>query len=554
MKQIIDQTIISGEESVEVTKFMIRSIFNSIAYIREFFPEECFKDSKTKNGLKMKDILRGQSVEVDRYIDWIQCGCFDALERKYLRSIKMAIYENPNLPERIMESYEIMITYPNSPEHMNGKQIDKMEKSMKSKLSIHIPCNDEYKNNQKEGEGENQISYTNQCIKVLRLLCVLIQTLNDLPEMKYISMELSYWDELTPANYEPPMFTSPIFDADLHFQNPKSTYKHSFGSVGSGSHRLSLALETAFADIQTPPPPPPPLLSKNKEAEATRSTAEKPAQIQEKHSQLLENQPELSLKLQSQADSAPVSQLNIPPAEKQQIRTEETMKVRCLCKDSESDLDMIQCDSCRSWIHTPCAGFCTNNDKRIPNVFICHSCEFKGNTKLLMNIRNLALLRRSISLIYSEGWVNITTMSKRLSCTRQLAWKILSKMEKEGFVTRIFGDSSKYSTKKEAQEVLSPSQDSILSFKFIINRTQKVKERIKHFFSLDLSVFPELQVFFPRSAATATATATLTKKPPSSSSITTATNTSTSKKRKSDFSTTRERKSITQEKVSCIGY
>lgn len=443
MKQTMDQTIISGEESVEVTKFMISSIFNSIAYIREFFPEECFKDSKTKNGLKMKDILRGQSVEVDRYIDWIQCGCFDALERKYLRSIKMAIYENPNLPERIMESYEIMITYPNSPEHMNGKQIDKMEKSMKNKLSIHIPCNDEYKNNQKGGDGENQISYTNQCIKVLRLLCVLIQTLNDLPEMKYISMELSYWDELTPASYEPPMFTSPIFDANLHFQNPKSTYKHSFGSVGSGSHRLSLSLETAFADLQTPPPP-----SKNKEAEATRPTAKNLAQIQEKHSQLLEKHPELSSKLQSQPDSAPVSQLNIPPAEKQQIRNEEIMKVRCLCKDSESDLDMIQCDSCRSWIHTPCAGFCTNNDKRIPNVFICHSCEFKGNTKLLMNIRNLALLRRSISLIYSEGWVNITTMSKRLSCTRQLAWKILSKMEKEGFVTRIFGDNSKYSTKK----------------------------------------------------------------------------------------------------------
>jgi len=295
-------TIISSEESVEVTKFMISSIFNSIAYIREFFPEECFKDSKTENGLKMKDILRGQSVEVDRYIDWIQLGCFDALERKFLRCVKMAIYEDPNIPERIIESYEIMISYPNSPEHMNGTQINGMDESMKNKLSIHIPCNG-YTNEQKVITEDHQVSYTNQCVKVLRLLCIMIQTLNDLPEKKYISMEIFYWDDLTPKNYEPPLFSSPIFDYNLYFQNPKTNYKHSFGSVGSGSHRLSLALETTFSELQ-------PLATKEIESVETKKT------IIIQADELTEQPQTLQIQSTSDSQSAPVSQLNIPPSEK----------------------------------------------------------------------------------------------------------------------------------------------------------------------------------------------------------------------------------------------
>lgn len=75
---------------------------------------------------------------------------------------------------------------------------------------------------------------------------------------------------------------------------------------------------------------------------------------------------------------------------------------------------MIQCDRCELWLHTPCAGFCTNKDKRIPERFVCHNCEFRDNKKLLRNLQDLASLRRAISVIYSEGLESISWFSKRL--------------------------------------------------------------------------------------------------------------------------------------------
>jgi hypothetical protein len=75
---------------------------------------------------------------------------------------------------------------------------------------------------------------------------------------------------------------------------------------------------------------------------------------------------------------------------------------------------MIMCDQCNSWQHTPCAGYCTNKDKRIPEKYVCFNCEHHGNSKLLRNLQDLASLRRAISVVYSEGLESIRWFSKRL--------------------------------------------------------------------------------------------------------------------------------------------
>lgn len=75
---------------------------------------------------------------------------------------------------------------------------------------------------------------------------------------------------------------------------------------------------------------------------------------------------------------------------------------------------MICCDRCDNWQHTPCMGFCTNRDKRIPERYICLACTHGDNKKLLRGLEELAVLRRVISIAFSEGLCSITWLSKRL--------------------------------------------------------------------------------------------------------------------------------------------
>lgn len=75
---------------------------------------------------------------------------------------------------------------------------------------------------------------------------------------------------------------------------------------------------------------------------------------------------------------------------------------------------MILCEECKTWQHTPCAGYCTNKDKRIPEKYACYNCTFKGKGKLLRNLQELASFRRAISVVYSEGLESIKWLSRRL--------------------------------------------------------------------------------------------------------------------------------------------
>lgn len=152
---------------------------------------------------------------------------------------------------------------------------------------------------------------------------------------------------------------------------------------------------------------------------------------------------------------------------------------------------MIQCDTCSSWQHTPCAGYYTNMDKRIPERYTCYGCKHRGNSKLLRNLQDLAAFRRAISVVYSEGLDSIQWLSRRLSTTKAIrrggtgtdltfgiacgvakASKLVRRLESEGLVSR-------------------PNTQG----PFLVHKTSQTKDKIRHFFTADLSVFPELAIY-----------------------------------------------------------
>lgn len=135
----------------------------------------------------------------------------------------------------MLEAYTMTVNYPSSKQHELVDLATRPHSGPKDTASptLSLTLEDEGKKRQVGPcKGRN---VPRQIMKVLRTLCIMMQTLKPLPMKKFVSMQITYYDDLTPADYEPFGFTSPIFDVQLLFTEP--TFKHDFGPVESAHHR-----------------------------------------------------------------------------------------------------------------------------------------------------------------------------------------------------------------------------------------------------------------------------------------------------------------------------
>lgn len=150
----------------------------------------------------------------------------------------------------------------------------------------------------------------------------------------------------------------------------------------------------------------------------------------------------------------------------------DTLLVRCACEDRESDLDMIQCDGCGCWQHTPCAGFCSNRDKRIPkDNYNCYHCRFGSSRKTMLYLKELACFRRVTAILFTDGFQSHTDLAKRISCPLKKANALIKRLEDEGLMERKTLQGGKVS--------------------FSACSGSPVKERLNRYFGPDPATFPD---------------------------------------------------------------
>lgn len=78
--------------------------------------------------------------------------------------------------------------------------------------------------------------------------------------------------------------------------------------------------------------------------------------------------------------------------------------INCECGDDKFEEDVICCDNCDEWQHTDCYGFTSAKDIRIPDYHVCYSCLLgKNEGKLLEEMRNMALFRKALRIIWNQG-------------------------------------------------------------------------------------------------------------------------------------------------------
>ena len=141
---------------------------------------------------------------------------------------------------KVYETYTLRVSYPCSKEHQ--------EDSLSASLTLE-------QNDKPILSMDPAATFKSSMSKMLRTLCINSQTLNPLQgtlhafacleQFRSINLHLTYYDEVTPANYEPPGFMSSVFDLDALFS--EQTSKMLYGMAISTHHRYHF-VQTHYSD------------------------------------------------------------------------------------------------------------------------------------------------------------------------------------------------------------------------------------------------------------------------------------------------------------------
>ncbi|KAH0672398.1 hypothetical protein KY290_026596 [Solanum tuberosum] len=229
--QKLKESEITEQDSLLLTRNLLRIAIFNISYIRGLFPEKYFSD-KSVPALEMKiKKLMPMDAESRRLIDWMEKGVYDALQNKYLKTLLFCVCETIDGP--MIEEYAFSFSYSSS---------DSEEVSMNVNR-VGMKKGGTFKSNSTTEITPNQMR--SSACKMVRTLIQLMRTLDKMPEERTILMKLLYHDDVTPADYEPPFFRGCTDEEAL---NPwtKNPLKLEVGNVNSKHLVLALKVKSVL--------------------------------------------------------------------------------------------------------------------------------------------------------------------------------------------------------------------------------------------------------------------------------------------------------------------
>ncbi|XP_068425583.1 HORMA domain-containing protein 1 [Clinocottus analis] len=215
--QLLPNQVLSEQQSLVLMKKLLAIAVSGITYLRGLFPEKAYgkKFVADQKVMILKD--ERSCPGAIQIVQWMQ-GCFEAIEKKYLRTVIMSIYTDPDHPEKVTEYYQFKINYT-----AEGAQMDF------------------------ESKNDNQVSAMlcgntkKASILLVRKLYTLMQNLGPLPDNVCLNMKLAYYDNVTPQDYQPSGFKEADGDT-LEFS--KEPVKLTMGEVVTPFHTLKLDMAT----------------------------------------------------------------------------------------------------------------------------------------------------------------------------------------------------------------------------------------------------------------------------------------------------------------------
>ncbi|CAI0627285.1 unnamed protein product [Linum tenue] len=207
--QKVKEAEITEQDSLLLTRNLLRIAIFNISYIRGLFPEKYFTDKNVP-----------------------ALGVYDALQKKYLKMLLFCVCEAIDGP--MIEEYTFSFSYSDSDSQevsMNINRIGNKKKGGSFKCNSVAECT------------PNQMR--SSACKMVRTLVQLMRTLDKMPEERTILMKLLYYDDITPPDYEPPFFKGSS-EEDAHNPWTKSSLTMEVGNVNSKHFVLALKVRSVL--------------------------------------------------------------------------------------------------------------------------------------------------------------------------------------------------------------------------------------------------------------------------------------------------------------------
>ncbi|KAM4014541.1 HORMA domain-containing protein 1 isoform 2-T3 [Anomaloglossus baeobatrachus] len=203
--------VATEQQSMVLVKRLLAVSVSCITYLRGLFPEYAY-GTRYLEDICVKILREDKSCPGSTQLVKWMLGCYDALQRKYLRMVVLALYTNIEDPQTITECYQFKFKY--SP---SGPIMD----FTSNKGSI-ISASTDIKRSS---------------ILLVRKLYILMQNLGPLPNDVCLTMKLFYYDE----DYQPPGFKEGTCDGMMFEGEPMYL---NVGEVATPFHTLKVRVTT----------------------------------------------------------------------------------------------------------------------------------------------------------------------------------------------------------------------------------------------------------------------------------------------------------------------
>ena len=398
-KQVIGvPKIKTVQQSCTFVKKLIVASLSNITYVRNIFDEGAYA-SKTLGGIKLK-ILREKSghEEAELLSGWI-IGAMDAIEKKYLRELVFLIYKDKENPEDIHEKYTFGFSY--GKDGQAGFQMSSRKD-----------------NEEDKPVDMNNVQETTRAL--LRSIMTCTGGLPPLPKSAFLAIKLTYYDEVTPEDYEPEGFNpTNMVEKEM---SPGSSYHVNLGEVNSKYHILKLKVDSKMTETE------------------------------------------------DKSEEAVVNNNYLGSDASQQSQTQAS--VFCVCGTTTLDTLMLTCAKCLTSQHGACYKVIAKDQV---TSHYCHQCADQQHPctdpKLVDNPHAMTCVFRRI-LVSLRGKDSITEaeLQRFLGIEKGVVAGLIKKLLKE----KVLGDSSKdqgtYAINKEDLE-------SVVIPRYVIGR-KKTEKRI----------------------------------------------------------------------------
>ncbi|KAI9015476.1 HORMA domain-containing protein [Hyaloraphidium curvatum] len=190
-------------ESLQLVKSCTRISISVLTYLREIFPEDAYEERNMGGKLNVKVLKEGRCPEADQLVEILERGVFDALDKKYLRTLVLGVSLNRKNPDNLVEAYVFRFSYPSSTPHLNiQRKVMGSDQIIDAKLQF-------------KSKDELKTATAN----TLRKMILLTQNLDPLPTegSRILSFKIDYYDDIVPPDYEPPMFRAPENEDEERF-------------------------------------------------------------------------------------------------------------------------------------------------------------------------------------------------------------------------------------------------------------------------------------------------------------------------------------------------